>query len=512
MKPHHRNHRQFKDTSRRKSAEATANSVDEAIIKALTELRVPKERARIEVLDPGKPKILGLFGGRPAKVRATLKGGLDATGDDRGRGDRGDRGDRGPRPRGAEPRSGGDRPERPDRPAREAGGRGGRDRDRDRNRDRDRERGGEAREPRPARVSAGGPARAAEVRTNAAEMLKLLGAEPAITAEERAGEVWLTVESSEADGLLIGRRGETLTAMEHLLTRMSSLHDRDRVKVVLDVGGYRSRKGAPRAEGEAGAAEPEMDEFDEPLTGIDPEDDEAVAGAIPAEGDESGEGRRRRRRGRRGRGGRSEGGRDGEGTLETGEPGLGAPRGFAPRGLPVDASEPEMEGPGGALLDESMLEAEPDFEVEEIEEVEEDVVPSAPVAAPLPAHDPEDDFDDAAVFGSRPPRSGDRGGRGGGRDRDRGGRGGGRDRDRGGRSGGRDRDRGDRPDFETTPEIRAAISDSKRLEQELMQRMSQASPGESAVESGAETAAAGPKLPSFRKSTKKRRGYVPPTP
>jgi spoIIIJ-associated protein len=506
MKPHHRNHRQFKDTSRRKSAEATANSVDEAIIKALTELRVPKERARIEVLDPGKPKILGLFGGRPAKVRATLKGGLDATGDDRGRGDRGDRGDRGPRPRGTEPRPAGG-----ERPARDAGGRGGRDRDRDRDRDRgaqDRERGGEAREPRPARPSVGGPARAAEVRTKAAEMLRLLGAEPAITAEERAGEVWLTVESSEADGLLIGRRGETLTAMEHLLTRMSSLHDRDRVKVVLDVGGYRSRKGAPRAEGEAGAGEPEMDEFDEPVTGIEPDDDEAVAGAAPAEGDESGEGRRRRRRGRRGRGGRSEGGRDGEATLETGEAGLGAPRGFAPRGLPVDDSEPEMEGPGGALLDESMLEAEPDFETEEIEDVEAE---AAPAAAPLPAHDPEDDFDDAAVFGSRPPRSGggDRGGRGGGRDRDRGGRGGGRDRDRGGR-GGRDRDRGDRPDFETTPEIRAAISDSKRLEQELMERMSQSAPGEAAAESGVE-ATAGPKLPSFRKSTKKRRGYVPPT-
>ena len=39
---------------RRPSVEVEGNSVDEAIVKALTELRVPKDKASIEVLDEGK--------------------------------------------------------------------------------------------------------------------------------------------------------------------------------------------------------------------------------------------------------------------------------------------------------------------------------------------------------------------------------------------------------------------------------------------------------------------------
>src|SRR5438046_3391023 len=96
------------------SVEATAASVDEAIIKALTELRATKDRARIEVLDEGKPKVLGLFGGRPARVRATLKGGMPGDRPERDRDRDRDR-DR-PRPeRSDRPRAqgrGGDRPER----------------------------------------------------------------------------------------------------------------------------------------------------------------------------------------------------------------------------------------------------------------------------------------------------------------------------------------------------------------------------------------------------------------
>ncbi|MBI5836369.1 MAG: Jag N-terminal domain-containing protein [Candidatus Eisenbacteria bacterium] len=509
MKPHHRNHRQFKDSSRRKSAEATANSVDEAIIKALTELRVPKERARIEVLDEGKPKLLGLFGGRPARVRATLKGGIDVEAPQRGdRGDRGgdrggrrERGDRG----GRETRAGGqDRPVGQDRPERAPRG----DRPERGDRDRDRDRGD--REARPARASSS-PVRPEDIREKAAQMLRLMGAEPGITIEERSGEVWLKVESSELDGVLIGRRGETLTAMEHLLTRMSSLHDRDRVKVILDIGGYRSRKGAPAPGGmlpdDAMTPVDDSEDLDEVLEAETSEfETVADAGETGAEG-----GRKRRRRGRRGRGGRGEG-RE-EAGVNGGEAAVAAPRGFTPRGLGTPVDEAEMEEPGGALLDEAgfdepedEFDAEPALEADEADEVASPV--AAAPAAPA-VRDPEDDFREEDFGGSRPhSRSGGSGG-GGGRDRDRdrrGGRsgGGGRDRDRG--RGGRDRDRDDRPHFETTPEIRASISESKRLEQELMARMGGEQP---AAETG-QPEAAGPKMPTFKKNTKKRRGYAPP--
>ena len=67
-----------RDTARHPSVEATASSVEEAILKACTQLRVTRDKVRIEVLDEGKPKLLGLFGGRPTRVRATLKNMADA--------------------------------------------------------------------------------------------------------------------------------------------------------------------------------------------------------------------------------------------------------------------------------------------------------------------------------------------------------------------------------------------------------------------------------------------------
>jgi len=533
MKPHHRNHRHFKDSSRRKIAEATAGSVDEAIIKALTELRVPKERARIEVLDEGKPKILGLFGGRPAKVRATLKGGFDVEAPDRGRGGRDrdrdqgardrergdrDRGERRDRERGEHDRERGDR-DRGGRERQAFGERGERDRGERRDRDRgerdrergDRDRGERGERDRGERGGRGpviGPARAEEMRAKAAEMLRLMGAEPEISAEELSGELWLKVASSPMDGVLIGRRGETLTAMEHLLTRMSSMHDRDRVKVVLDVGGYRSRKGGSLPEGAPGdEAEEEAEGPGEPFE-AEAAETEGVEGEAQPEFGERPEGRSRRRRGRRGRGGRG-------GALEpreveaAGEPAmrapmepeereLVAPRGFEPRGPSGGPEEPEdLETHGGALLDEDEFE-----ELEEVEPAgaEEEAAPEVGV----PAVDPEDQDSESAFYSDRG-RGRDRGGRGGRGGRDRGGRGGrDRDRDRGGRG----RDRGERPDIETTPEMRAKISESKRLEQELLARMAESSESSEAV-TGAEPET-GPKLPSFRVTKPKRRGYMPP--
>ncbi|KPC97903.1 hypothetical protein LR69_03884 [Geobacillus sp. BCO2] len=56
-----------------KEVTATARTVEEAVQLALAQLGVPRERAVIVVLDEGKRGWFGLFGGRPAVVKAVLK-------------------------------------------------------------------------------------------------------------------------------------------------------------------------------------------------------------------------------------------------------------------------------------------------------------------------------------------------------------------------------------------------------------------------------------------------------
>jgi len=56
-----------------KEVTATAATVEEAVQLALTQLGAPRERADIVVIDEGKKGWFGLFGGRPAVVKAVLK-------------------------------------------------------------------------------------------------------------------------------------------------------------------------------------------------------------------------------------------------------------------------------------------------------------------------------------------------------------------------------------------------------------------------------------------------------
>jgi spoIIIJ-associated protein len=55
-----------------KEVTATAQTVEEAVQLALAQLNVSKERAEIIVVDEGKKGFLGIFGARPAIVKAKL--------------------------------------------------------------------------------------------------------------------------------------------------------------------------------------------------------------------------------------------------------------------------------------------------------------------------------------------------------------------------------------------------------------------------------------------------------
>lgn len=53
--------------------EKTAKNIDDAILAALEELGASRDMVDIEVLDEGNKAILGIFGGKDARVRVTLK-------------------------------------------------------------------------------------------------------------------------------------------------------------------------------------------------------------------------------------------------------------------------------------------------------------------------------------------------------------------------------------------------------------------------------------------------------
>ncbi|RSK29193.1 protein jag [Bacillus sp. HMF5848] len=56
-----------------KQITATGTTVEEAVSQALVELQTSEDRIEIEVIDEGKKGLFGLFGTKPAIVKATLK-------------------------------------------------------------------------------------------------------------------------------------------------------------------------------------------------------------------------------------------------------------------------------------------------------------------------------------------------------------------------------------------------------------------------------------------------------
>lgn len=57
----------------KKSIEAEGKNVEEAIKKALKELKLSKDKVKIEVLSEEKKGLFGMAGAKPAKIRATVK-------------------------------------------------------------------------------------------------------------------------------------------------------------------------------------------------------------------------------------------------------------------------------------------------------------------------------------------------------------------------------------------------------------------------------------------------------
>jgi spoIIIJ-associated protein len=82
---------------------------------------------------------------------------------------------------------------------------------------------------------------ALEMETIAGKILELMGLEAQLKVKTEGNTIIIVVEG-EKSGLLIGRQGETIDALQYLLSRVLSRLTPDKIKLVVDSGGYRERR------------------------------------------------------------------------------------------------------------------------------------------------------------------------------------------------------------------------------------------------------------------------------
>jgi spoIIIJ-associated protein len=217
-------------------AEAVADTLEEAIGNALEILGAREDEVEIEVLETGHRGFLGMGKRRPFRVRVTWIDDQDEetieeeVGEDEQDGEVFVEPEAPPPPappvRSAPVRSAPPRPApvAPPAPAR-----------------------AQAPVPTPlhrsVEAAAGDlPALAARAQEVTEELLRRMGMEASVRVSTTEDEILLSVESDVDDALLIGRRGETRAALEHLVHRLAVPRDAREVLVHLDVNGYWERR------------------------------------------------------------------------------------------------------------------------------------------------------------------------------------------------------------------------------------------------------------------------------
>jgi spoIIIJ-associated protein len=95
---------------------------------------------------------------------------------------------------------------------------------------------------RDGRAPAADPATADVIRTIIGEVLGFMGVDHSITIEESDDTTFVNITSEGLDGLLIGRRGETLASIQHVVNRVFTSRTGRHSKITVDVGGYIRRK------------------------------------------------------------------------------------------------------------------------------------------------------------------------------------------------------------------------------------------------------------------------------
>lgn len=94
-------------------------------------------------------------------------------------------------------------------------------------------------------------------------VVETLGLEGTVDVSDD-GETLTATVSGEDLGLLIGRHGETIDALQHLAVRIAGGRDEDRRRVIVDAAGYRARRAGVLCE-EADRAADQAVRFDRPI-------------------------------------------------------------------------------------------------------------------------------------------------------------------------------------------------------------------------------------------------------
>ena len=184
--------------------EVSARTVDEAIAQALTQLRLERDDVEVEVLHAGSPGRLLGFGAEPARVRVRpLAAGAPATS-------------------AVAPASDVDDADEREAPE-------------------DTEDGDEADESDAEPIPENLEGEAEMARLMLVEMLNRMGLDDASVEVAGTEPILLNIMGDDlAD--LIGRRGENLRSIQFILNLMVNKQLRRRLRVQLDVDGYRSRR------------------------------------------------------------------------------------------------------------------------------------------------------------------------------------------------------------------------------------------------------------------------------
>lgn len=74
-------------------------------------------------------------------------------------------------------------------------------------------------------------------------LLDVLGMDAEVVVEERGNrQLWISLRGDRSLGVLIGRRGQTLDALQHLVNVVANKAGAEPVRIVLDAGEYRERR------------------------------------------------------------------------------------------------------------------------------------------------------------------------------------------------------------------------------------------------------------------------------
>ena len=178
------------------AVETQGLTIEEAVASALAQLHAERHQVEIEIIAQATKGFLGI-GRKKARVRATLRSSLA--------------------PQELEPESTTlDPSEQPTR----------------------RRSISSASDAQPAPVSKETGEKACQALT---ETLRLMGMEVPVSLDVQGAEAVINIDDT-VGGLLIGRKGQTLDALEYLLNRMVARGDEEEAHLVLDAEGYRERR------------------------------------------------------------------------------------------------------------------------------------------------------------------------------------------------------------------------------------------------------------------------------